>query len=266
MGLARAATRQFNAGAEGRRGSMPNTRSVIVRYGLIFGGILALIGTADAVTSHLLLPQLFAGVSTTDPGQPSPLLGILGVAALVGCAIFLVTLGIFFLAGIFTARQTGTISSGVFAGMLAGGTGPLVGGVVGIVLNQLYPIGAAVASNPYAPTPDSSLALVTGIIGGIFGVAFDVGLGAGLGALGALIGRNQFQKVHPELAQAGAVYSPYPAYPGAPPMGAYPPPGAFPPPPGAYPAYPPADQMPPTGGPGGYPPAGGGYPPPPPAQ
>jgi hypothetical protein len=235
---------------------MENKRNAIVRWGLTFGLIMALLGSTLAVGSRLVEGSLISGQTT-----PEQLLPTAGVALLVGCGLDLVYLALFFVAGIMTARQSGSVGAASLAGLLAGGVGSLVNSAVSVTLLFVFPttlssLGATSTLN--SDTSDSFMVgvVISAVLGAIFGLLIWGGLGAGLGALGGLIGQNQFRAAHPELVQPYPyAYAPYPGYPAAPPMGAYlpPPPGAYPPPPGApYPPAPPADQ----------PPQGGAYPPP----
>jgi hypothetical protein len=228
---------------------MENKRSAVVRWGLTFGLIMALLGSASSVGTRLLDGSLIDGQTT-----PEQLLPTAGVALLIGCGLDLLYLAFFFVAGIMTARQVGSVGAASLAGLLAGGVGALVNSAVSVTLLFVFPttlssLGGASALN--SDTSDSFMVgvVIGAVIGAIFGLLIWGGLGAGLAALGGLIGQSQFRAAHPELAQpAYYAYAPYPGYPPAPPVGAYPPP------PGAYPAYPP---------PGSYPPPPDAYAPPP---
>jgi hypothetical protein len=240
-----------------------NKRNSVFRWGLTFGLIMAALGATSTVVSRLLEGSINA---ETPPEQ---LLPTAGVALLVGCGLWLVYLALFFVAGIMTARQTGSVGAASLSGLLAGGVGALVNGVVSVIVTFVFPTSLSPTS-----TLDSNAATTIAIVGGVIGLIFGLliwgGLGAGLGALGGLIGQNQFRAAHPELAQPYPYgYAPYPGYPPVPPMGAYPPPppGAYPPPPGAYPP-PPGAPYPPAP-PAEQPPMSGTYPPPdafPPSQ
>jgi hypothetical protein len=247
---------------------MENKRNAIVRWGLTFGLIMALLGSTLAVGSRLVEGSLISGQTT-----PEQLLPTAGVAFLIGCGLYLVYLALFFVAGIMTARQSGSVGAASLAGLLAGGVGSLVNSAVSVTLLFVFPttlssLGATSTLN--SDTSDSFMVgvVISAVLGAIFGLLIWGGLGAGLGALGGLIGQNQFRAAHPELVPPYPyAYAPYPGYPPAPPLGAYPPPppGAYPLPPGAYP-LPPGAYPPPPGAP--YPPAplpeqppqGGAYP------
>ena len=227
---------------------MENKRNAVVRWGLTFGLIMAALGSTSAIVSRLLETSLISGQATPEQFLPAA-----GITLLATCGAYLVYLALFFVAGIMTARQSGSVGAASLAGLLAGGVGALVNSVVSLILLFVFPTTLNSLGSTSTLSSDTSAFYIVGfVIGLIFGLLIWGGLGAGLGALGGLIGQNQFRAAHPELAQAPyyayAPYAGYPGYPGyppAPPFGAYPPP-----PPGAYPAYPPA-----------YPP----YAPPPPA-
>ena len=239
---------------------MENKRNTIVRWGLTFGLIMAALGSVSAVGSRLLEGSLISGETTPEQVLPTA-----GVALLIGCGLDLVYLALFFVAGIMTARQSGSVGAASLAGLLAGGVGALVNGAVSVILLFVLPSTLSSLGTINSDTSDSAVMIgvvVGAIIGLIFGLLIWGGLGAGLGALGGLIGQNQFRAAHPELAQPYPyAYAPYPGYPPAPPMGAYPPPppppGAYPPPPGAY-LPPPEASYPPTP-PAEQPPVSGNY-------
>jgi hypothetical protein len=234
---------------------MENKQSAVMRWGLTFGLIMAALGSANDIGSRLLEGSLFSGETTPEQVLPTA-----GIALLIACGLFLVYLALFFVAGIMTARQSGSVGAASLAGLLAGGVGTLVSSVVSLIVTFVFPTTVTSIGGTSALDSDTSAFYIVGfVVGLIFGLVIWGGLGAGLGALGGLIGQNQFRAAHPELVPPYPyAYAPYPGYPPAPPLGAYPPPppGAYPPPPGAaYPAYPPPP-------PAEQPPQGGTYPPP----
>lgn len=239
---------------------MENKRNAIVRWGLTFGLIMAALGSASAVGSRLLEGSLISGETTPEQVLPTA-----GVALLIGCGLDLVYLALFFVAGIMTARESGSVGAASLAGLLAGGVGALVNSAVSVTLLLVYPTTLSALSTTSTLDSDTgAIVIASAVIGGVFSLLIWGGLGAGLGALGGLIGQNQFRAAHPELAQPYPyAYAHYPGYPPAPPMGAYPPPppppGAYPPPPGAY-LPPPEASYPPTP-PAEQPPVSGSYPP-----
>jgi hypothetical protein len=229
---------------------MENTRGAIVRWGLLFGGIMALLGSTAAIVTILL-----EGSLASDPSSVRAFTAVTLVSGLVSCGLNVVYLALFFVAGILTARRTGNVRSGALAGLLAGGLGGLINGAVAVTLlflsPALFPSGSTLGI-PIAPAATHIPVWI--VITAIVGLVIWCGVGAGLGALGALVGQSQFRAAHPELAQPRPYPSaPYPGnYPPTPPMGAYPPPppGVYAPSPGTYPppppgAYPPPSPLPP---------------------
>jgi hypothetical protein len=239
---------------------MENKQSAVMRWGLTFGLIMAALGSANDIGSRLLEGSLISGETTPEQVLPTA-----GIALLIACGLFLVYLALFFVAGIMTARQSGSVGAASLAGLLAGGVGTLVSSVVSLIVTFVFPTTVTSIDGTSALDSDTSAFYIVGfVVGLIFGLVIWGGLGAGLGALGGLIGQNQFRAAHPELAQPYLyAYAPYPVYPPVPPMGAYPPPppppGAYPPPPGAYPP-PPGAPYPPAP-PAEQPPVSGSYPP-----
>ncbi len=212
-----------------------------VRWGVICGlGI----GALSAISSGI---QLFS-LSSPDLARPG---AVSGISLSFSCLVFLADLALLFLAGMLTARQTGTVGSGTISGLVAGILGGIVGGIFGLVVLLLSKTSASLTDLGGGTAGAQTLVIGAGIVGVIFRTAFYAGLGAGLGALGALAGRSR----SPAYAGNGPFY-PYP------PAG-YPPPG-YPYPPAGYPPPPPP---PPGYTPSGYPPASGypygAYPPPP---
>ncbi len=210
-----------------------------VRYGLIFGAVIAAIGIASTLLQAVMgTAALISATGTlTRTGA---------VTTLLGCVLFLVYLGLYFVAGMLTARRTGTVGSGAVAGLIAGALGGTIGGGVSLIIKLANPAPAALSQSGVS----GSVFMIGVIIGVIFGIALDIGLGAGLGALGALAGRGQFRG--PAQPYQEAMYQGFqqPGYPQYPQQG-YPQPGAYPPPPGEYPAppqpgaYPPSPAYPP---------------------
>ncbi len=215
-----------------------------MRYGLIFGGILAVLGIVDTVLR-----------SGTDIAAGSGN----AVGGGLGCLFFLISLVLLGAAGWMAARETGRTGSGAVAGLIAGLVGSLVlaiGLLVLVLSLSTADLNTVAQNSKQNLTPDQARQVVTIAIVfvDVIIVLLAAGVGAGLGALGGLIGKGQFngpmnpyQQSYYQGPQGG-----YPP-PGYPPTGGYPPPGApgsYPPPPGAYPQ------------PGAYPPPPGSYPPP----
>lgn len=231
-----------------------------VRWGLIFGGVMALLSVMIGL----------GRVSTENQDTVNN-----GFAALE-CLYVLISLVVLFVAGILASKQTGRVATGVLAGLFAGVIGGLTLTVFIIIWGATVNTDQIVrvmnnSSSSLGSSDPRSVALLVSFIFSVVAILFLVGIGAGVGALGGLIGRSQAPE---HLRYAGMPFPPgqYPGYPpapgaygpqmGYPPAGypptGYPQSGQYPPPPGAYPspaAYPP---------PPGYPQASGNFPPPPP--
>ena len=211
----------------------PSARGLIFRNGLIFGAIIAAIALANVFLSWQL--GAYSVLAQAGSGAATPAT-INGGTTLLGCAIYLVDLGLLFVAGMLTARKTGSVGAASLTGLVAGIIGALVGSGIALVL-----IMTVIAPQLQVPA-DSSISqtqLQTIIIGGaIFAIVIalivDGGFGAGLGALGGLVGRNAYEKANPPQPYQQSFY---PGAVGQP--GAYPPP-----PPYAGPQYPAAPQYP----------------------
>jgi hypothetical protein len=256
-----------------------STGNPALRWGLIFGAILAALSILSTVIQASLSIGSFNGTS----GTPA----LAGGGLALSCVSFLVELGLFFAAGFLAARETGTTRTGTFAGMIAAVIGGIVGAIVGIIAlltrSAAYFQRIADASNGQVSLQQAhDIAVIGGIIGAIIGLAIGIGIGAGLGALGGLAGKGQYrgsvaayqESMYQGMGQPGYPPTGYPPQPGYPPAGYPPQPGypqqpqGYPPPP--QPGYPPAYPPPPQS-PGAYPPATpeqsqnpGSYPPPPP--
>lgn len=227
-----------------------------VRWGLIFGGVMALLSAMIGI----------GRVSTANQNTVN------NGFALLECLYLIVTLVVLFVTGILASKQTGKVATGTIAGLIAGVIGGVVLGVFVVIYvstADLTNFQAQLAQNGSTLDPRTA-AITGGVVLAVVLVLFLSGLGAGLGALGGLIGRSQAPA---HLRYAGMPFPPgaYPGYPPAP--GAYGPPMGYPPagyPPAGYPpaGYPQPGQYPPPGAypppPPGYPQTGGAFPPPPP--
>jgi hypothetical protein len=239
---------------------MQRSGNPAVRYGLIFGGIIAALVLVD------ILARAGSGVVA---GGGNAVGGL-------GCLFALISIVLLGAAGWMAARATGRTGSGAIAGLLAGLVGSAILAITLIVLVLVLPqsdFTSVVTSQGRHLAPAEARRVVTIAI-----IFFDailvlvvVGLGAGLGALGGLIGKGQYNgpvNAYPQSYYQGppqgfapppAGYPPtgYPSQGNYPPPGApgnYPPPGSYPPQQGSYPppgAYPPPGSYPP---PAGYPP------------
>lgn len=238
----------------------PSPRGLILRNGLIFGALIALV----AVIGVGINWQLGAYSYHTDPLTGVPTSGASAGASLISsCGSFIVDLALTFVAGMLTARKSGSVGAASLTGLVAGLLGALVGGIIGIVA-----VLAVVAPSIHIPAGSGiSQSTMSGIIVGaaiggvVLGLLVDGGIGAGVAALGGLVGRGSYEQANPPQQYQQSFYpgSQYGGQPYAPP----PPPAQ--PYPGA-PQYPPqpfagTPQYPPQQYPGQEPP-----PPPPPYQ
>lgn len=218
---------------------MESQRNPAVKWGLIFGGLLILLGLInygiEYATGALNVPVTRGAIGRLN----------LGASLAQSCIVFLVVVGLYFLAGMMTARENGRVGSGSIAGLIAGALYGVVAATVAVITVQTRGLQGAGAS--INPTTAHSILIVVSIVVVVLAIAFECGIGAGIGALGGLVGRNQYDRTHPAQPMVGSLYTPMAPPPGYPPSG-YPPSG-----------YPPAPGYPPSG----YPPAPGAYPPPP---
>jgi hypothetical protein len=237
-------------------------RQAVVRSALIFGLIVAALRGLQQGAGIFI--ALSAADQSTDPGTvDGQLPTLLLLVGLAGIILFFVNLGLYLLAGMFAARQTGSVGSGSVAGMLAGALAGVVGAAITI---GTYATGLQLpgltGSTPIPPEQYQFFIIVVAV-GAVMGVAFDIGYGAGLGALGGLIGRSSYERTHPIPPPMPGIYAPPWVY--AP--GAYPTPGYGAPSP--YSPYMPYSatqppQLPNEPWPAAYPPPLGYLPPPPP--
>jgi hypothetical protein len=236
---------------------MQRSGNPAVRYGLIFGGILAVLSLLDAAIGR-------ATGSAADYSAGANI-GANGL----GCLFALVGLGLLGGAGWMTARATGRTGQGAIAGMIAGllGSAILSTALIVLVLTlpesyYVYVANHTQSSQPITAREVHQIIVIVLLILAVIIILIAAGVGAGLGALGGLIGKSQYN---------GPV-NPYQQsyYQGMPPQGFPPPPAGYPPagyPPAGYPpaGYPPAGYPPAGYPPAGYPPAGyppqGSYPP-----
>lgn len=237
-----------------------------MRWGLLFGVIIAILGAIQQGLSADVLRAAQGSSTTISTGA-----ALEGVGVLIIDVSFLLLLG---LTGLLTARETGTVGSGAFAGAIAAVIGGLVATIVSLALFRSTM--STLPINFNALDERGQHAVIGAVILSGMCSTFIYGLiGAGLAAIGGLIGRAFYNPY--EYGEYGG-YDGYgePSYAQAPP-GSYepyqaPPPGypAYPPSPGA--GYPPAPSAGPytayPGQPPGYPqyPQPGGYPQYPPQQ
>lgn len=219
----------------------PSTRGSVFRNGLIFGAIIAAIG----MVSVLINWQLGAYNVATQTATGSSTSNLFGPSLFIGCGIFIVDLALMFVAGMLTARATGSVGAGSLTGLVAGLVGALVGSGIGIVLiiTVITPQIQIPTGSPFTQSQMQGIIIGGAILGLVGGLILDSGFGAGMGALGGVVGSNSYERAHPPQPYQESFY------PGA--MGQ---PGAYPPPPPyAMPLYPP-QSPPPYAGQPGYPP------------
>ena len=124
----------------------------------------------------------------------------------------LVWLIVFFVLGLFAARQTGRVRTGALVGLVAG----LIGGLIAVlfVIIQLATNGQQItqALNQAGLSPgELNTSDVVGIVLALIVIAaLELGLGAGMGALGGLVGRRQAPPVA-STPVAGTVWTPPPS-------------------------------------------------------
>ena len=142
---------------------MENKQSAVVRWGLLFGGIMALLAAITSVGTILLEGSIASG--SPFSGLSSPSVGL--AAAAVGCGLDLVYLALFFVAGIMTTRQSGSVGAAALAGLLAGGFGALVNGVVTVALTLLSPVlftTSTLGGIGGAPDPETPTIVLVGVL------------------------------------------------------------------------------------------------------
>ena len=213
-----------------------------VKWGLIFGGLLLLVGLIDLgiqFATGSLDPNAATAIAA-QPGRIGPLLGL-------GCLFFLIEVSLFFLAGMFTARENGRVGSAAIAGLIAGVVYAVIAAIVEVItLNGRF---AQILPNASAARLQS-IFIVVAIIVVLLVFVFSGGIGAGIAALGGLVGRSQYERTHTPPLMQGSMYTPMAPMGGQPPAGSsqtpypptYMPPNQsanFPPPPNQSADYPP---------------------------
>jgi hypothetical protein len=151
-------------------------------------------------------------------GMIQIIISLLSLGSLKTILDVLVWLIVFFVIGLFAARQTGRVSTGALVGLVAG----LIGGLIGRVLFFIIRIAtngqqitqalnqAAQSSGSISPGELNTVAVVGIVFALIVLVALELGLGAGIGALGGLVGRRQAPQV-PSTPVDGTMWTPPPS-------------------------------------------------------
>lgn len=196
----------------------------IWRWGFIVGGSAGVLGIISAVATLALETR---------------------VSLLLDVVFVVLVLAMYFVGGVFVARQTGSIGAATLSGVVAGVFSAILREIAAVFVAYSQPLPALSTTG----LDEGTLRTVLILIGVVFVLFLFGGLGAGLAALGGLAGRTRASYPYP---------LPYPGMPGYPPPG-FAPPGFAPPgfvPPG-YPlpqgAVPPGYMPSPYAPPPGYP-------------
>jgi hypothetical protein len=96
-----------------------------LKWGLIFGGVLALISISSTAIQY-------ASGSFSQLGDPAAAQAHLGSNLLLGRGSLILEAALYFLAGMLAARANGKVGSGALAGLVAAAVGTVVGGVISI--------------------------------------------------------------------------------------------------------------------------------------
>ncbi len=226
---------------------MQRSGNPAVRYGLIFGGIIGVLRLISTAIQYGTGGRRAFAESTGTFGG-----GRGGGALAFACLSLLIGLAIYFLAGMFAARETGRTGSGAISGLLAAIIGGAIGAVISVIAAATVPaadwysILSEANTKVNSPSEAKTAAIIVVLILAVVGLLIAAGVGAGVGALGGLAGKGRYNgPVNPyqqSFYQGPQGFSPPPGYPptGYPPQGtpgSYPPPGNYPPP-GAYPPSP----------------------------
>ena len=206
----------------------PSTSSQVWRNGIIFGVIIAVLGLANTFISWSLGAYNISydsatGVPTTGSGPGTSLLG---------CGIFLAELALIFIAGMLTARATGSVGGASLTGLVAGLFGAVISGVVGaiVIITLVAPQIQIPADSGISQSQIQTILIGVAIGGAVLAVLIDGGVGAGVAALGGLVGRSSYEKANPAQPYQQSFYhgapagaqpypgQPYPQYPAPPPM------------------------------------------------
>lgn len=228
-----------------------------IRWGIIFGVIIGIIGIVQNVLLHATLGPVLSSGSQQQIANASG--GLLAISC-VPCLLYLALL---FVSGIFPARDTGRVGQGAIGGLIAGVVGTIIFGIAGIIINAINPVTVSSTTGSSSAVSTAGLGAGVGIIGFIIDLIILGGLGAGLGALGGLVGKAQYRgpvaAYQPSMYQGMGQpqgYPPAPGYPQQPQGQGYPPPPQYPQQPQQpqYPQYPQQPQENPPQNPGSYPP------------
>jgi hypothetical protein len=207
---------------------------VAIKWGLIFGLALGLLGGLRTASIPLLLPLRFFGA------MRGPTL-ILGLAA-------------YFLSGLLAGRRSESVGAGAIAGLVTAIVAAVIGAAISIAVFLIAP-GAYVVANGIGGIglrggrfghPALFIAVIVALI---LAFLYSAAVGAGVGALGGWAGRGSRPPAPQPYQSAPGTYLPPPSA-GYPPMT-----GANPP---AQPGYPPVSVPSYGSGEAGGPPPDGG--------
>ena len=218
----------------------PGGGKAALQYGLIFGGIIGLI---DILYSYYLdasnpawLGSLLQPFYTLPPVLSTAVTGFI-----VSLPLYVLLLVCFLLAGLFAARNSKRVSTGVIAGLFVGGIYLFVDLFIANLLLTYLIIFPQMTHANYGSglaSAESSILVSTVVYSLIAGLIL-IGVGALVGALGGLIGRGGSVPTQPY-----APYAPNP-YQAQAPLYINPQPNPYAPPPeqpvqpGQMPPYPP---------------------------
>lgn len=149
--------------------SRVTTGNPAVKWGLACGGGVAVVYVVQSAASLFEVGGRFS--------------------SLWGYVAFLIYLALYFGAGALAARDTGSVTTGAMAGLVAGSAGTAAGGLISILVIagnlHTYAEANGLTRAGFRPAAIVILAVIFLAIA----VLLAAGFGAGLGALGGMVGR-----------------------------------------------------------------------------
>lgn len=185
--------------------SVPGAKKVAWQYGLIFGGIISLIGTLYSyylmTANNSWLSNLAQSLSTLPDALYTAVYDLI-----VSIPFYILIFIFFLLAGFLAARKSKRVISGTIAGLVVGGTHLIVDLFIANILMVLvvFPRMAQAGYSPSLASAESSVLADSVIYSLVVGLIL-IGVGALVGSLGGLMGRGTGEQV-----QAYSPYTPYP--------------------------------------------------------